>query len=96
MDTWITHAKSIQDDIEKSRRLASSIVRQAEADEQRLELLEEKEAYEGFLEKEVAFNVHLGEALRSIQEVNDKLDKAEGLAGEKRIIEAMAALEGKL
>ncbi|KAH6673050.1 centromere/kinetochore protein-like protein zw10 [Halenospora varia] len=93
VDTWITHAKSIQDDIEKSRRLASSIVRQAEADEQRLELLEEKEAYAGFLEKEVAFNVHLGEALRSIQEVNDKLDKAEGLAGEKRIIEAMAVLE---
>ncbi|KAF4626360.1 hypothetical protein G7Y89_g11800 [Cudoniella acicularis] len=94
VDAWISHAQTIQDDIEKSRRLASGIVRQAEADELRLESLEEQETYVAFLSKEMAFNEHLGEALRSIQEVNIKLDKAEELAVEKKITEAMALLEG--
>jgi len=49
----VEHAKSIQDDIDRSRRLASSIVRQAEADdENRRELAGEGE-YVEFLTKEI-------------------------------------------
>jgi centromere/kinetochore protein ZW10 len=65
VDSWIMHAKSIQDDIEKSRRLASSIVRQAEADEQREYALQEKHGYTEFLGKEVSFNDQLLASLRN-------------------------------
>jgi hypothetical protein len=47
-----------------------------------------------FLEKEVAFNAQLGEALRSLKQVNDTLDKAEELGSERNILEALKSLEG--
>ncbi|EKD13112.1 centromere kinetochore protein [Drepanopeziza brunnea f. sp. 'multigermtubi' MB_m1] len=93
VDLWIKHAKSIQDDIERSRRLASSIVRQAEADEEKIEVLQEKENYIDFLSKELSFNDQLLAALRSLQAVNESLNKAEQLASEKRIIDGLHMLE---
>ncbi|KAG4438487.1 hypothetical protein IFR05_006010 [Cadophora sp. M221] len=93
VDLWIKHAKSIQDDIQRSRQLASSIVRQAEADGERKEVLEEKETYADFLTKEVSFNNQLVSVLRSLQGVNESLNKAEECASERRIIDALHMLE---
>ncbi|KAH7306101.1 centromere/kinetochore protein-like protein zw10 [Rhexocercosporidium sp. MPI-PUGE-AT-0058] len=93
VDTWIKHAKSIQDDIQRSRQLASSIVRQAEADGERKEVLEEKETYADFLTKEVSFNNQLLSVLRSLQAVNESLNMAEELASERRIIDGLHMLE---
>ncbi|KAH6694901.1 centromere/kinetochore protein-like protein zw10 [Leptodontidium sp. MPI-SDFR-AT-0119] len=93
VDLWIKHAKSIQDDIQRSRQLASSIVRQAEADGERKEVLEEKETYADFLAKEVSFNNQLVSVLRSLQGVNESLNKAEECASERRIIDALHMLE---
>jgi centromere/kinetochore protein ZW10 len=94
VDTWITNAKSLQDNVEKSRKLANSIIREAEADEERLERVQENENYVDFLAKETAFNDQLLEALRSIQRAHDSLDKAEELASERKILEALRLLEG--
>jgi len=94
VDSWIVHAKAIQNDIETSKRLASSIVRQAEADEEREEGLQEQEAYVDFLTKEVSFNDQLLTALNGIQGVNESLQQAEELAIQKKIIDALHALEG--
>jgi protein transport protein DSL1/ZW10 len=96
VDTWIEHAKSIQDDIDRSRRLASSIVRAAEADEETAETLQEKENYVDFLTKEVSFNDQLLLALKGIQNVNEVLRHAEDLAVQHNIIEALFKLEGSI
>jgi centromere/kinetochore protein ZW10 len=90
----MTNARAVQEDIERSRRLATEIVREAEADEGRLEYLEDRKAHVEFLEKELLFNQHLGEALQRIQQVNDTLDRAERVAGEKNILEALGLLAG--
>ncbi|PMD34525.1 centromere/kinetochore protein-like protein zw10 [Hyaloscypha variabilis F] len=93
VDKWIEHAKSIQDDIDRSRRLASSIVRQAEADDETEESLQENEKYVEFLTKEVSFNGQLLSALKGIQGVKEILQQAEDLAEEKKIVEALFKLE---
>jgi len=94
IDKWIEHAKSIQDDIDRSRRLASSIVRQAEADDETEESLQENEKYVDFLTKEVSFNSQLLCALKGIQGVKEILRQAEDLAEEQKIVEALFKLEG--
>ncbi|KAK0109492.1 hypothetical protein ONS95_002182 [Cadophora gregata] len=93
VDLWIKHAKSIQDDIQRARQLSSSIVRQAEADDERKEELEEKETYADFLTKEVSFNNQLLTVLRSLQGVNENLNKAEEYASERKIIDGLHMLE---
>lgn len=47
-----------------------------------------------FLTKEVSFNDQLISALRSLQRVNESLNKAEEFASERRIIDALHMLEG--
>ncbi|PBP21206.1 centromere kinetochore protein, partial [Diplocarpon rosae] len=96
VDLWIKHAKSIQDDIERSRRLASTIVLQAEADEKRLAGLAEKEDYVDFLAQELSFNDQLFSALSALQGANDSLNTAAKLASDGRIIDGLHMLEGGL
>ena len=69
-------------------------MRQAEADDEKKEELEEKETYADFLTKEVSFNNQLLTVLRSLQGVNESLNKAEECASEKRIIDGLHMLEG--
>jgi centromere/kinetochore protein ZW10 len=96
VDSWIMHAKSIQEDIERSKRLASSIVRQAEADDETEESLQDKESYVEFLAKEVSFNDQLLSALKGIQSVNERLRQAEDLAAQQNILESLVELEGDI
>lgn len=91
---WMRQARALQADIEKSRRLAGEIVKQAEADEERIRALEDQEAHLAFLEKEQLFNSQLHEALRSIKRVHQLHDEAERLAIERHILEALQVLAG--
>lgn len=90
----MSNAQSIQDDLEISRQLASQIVRQAEADETRLEELENSRNYVTFMTKEVELNAHLLQALHEIRKLNEQLDKAEMLAAESDIMAALRELGG--
>ena len=94
VDTWISHAKTIQEDIERSKRLAISIVRQAERDLETEESLQEKENYVEFLTKEVSFNDQLVVALKGIQGVNERLQRVEDAAAQQDILGALFQLEG--
>jgi centromere/kinetochore protein ZW10 len=76
--------------------LASSIVRQAEAEDETEESLQEKEKYVDFLTKEVSFNDQLLRALKGIQGVNEILRQAENLAEKNSIVEALFKLEGSI
>lgn len=95
VDTWIENAKALQDDIDSSKRLANDIIRQAEADEQRGEVVKEQEIYLSFMENEVAFNNQLHDALLLIQDVHSCLERAEALINERQILECLQVLESK-
>ena len=86
--------KAIQEDIERLRRFATEVVKDAEADQDNQEILEDHQAHVDFLEKEVAFNEQLEEALQYMQEVNSKLDEGRRLAQEKDLLTAQEILEG--
>jgi len=90
----MSHAQALQADIESSRKLASDIVRQAEADEDRIAALQDQETHVTFLEQETLFNSQLNDALISIKDVHERLDKAEKLATQRRILEPIQILAG--
>jgi centromere/kinetochore protein ZW10 len=96
VNVWIAHAKTIQNDIDKSRKLANAIVREAEADEERLDGLKDKENTVEFLTKEVAFSTSLRDGLKAIQVTRDRLRDVEKLATERKIHEALITLEGMI
>jgi centromere/kinetochore protein ZW10 len=96
VEAWMVNARAVHEDIERLRRLATEIVREAEADEERLELLRDREAHAQFLERESLFNKRLSEALQSVRQVNEALDHAERVAGEKNILEALRLLAGAM
>lgn len=87
----MANAKALQADIDKSRKLASEIVRQAEAQEH--SPLEEQEAHVAFLQREATFNSQLGEALESIKEVDIQLKQVDRLTSEKRILDSLRTLD---
>ena len=95
VDAWIANAKTLQDDIESSQRLASDIIRKAEAEERREEVQEEQENYVTFLENEVAFNNQLGDGLILIEEVCGCLERAETLVHTRKILEALHLLDSR-
>lgn len=92
--SWMNNARAVQQDIERLRRLATEIVREAEDDDERLEHPEDRQIHLEFLENERLFNKRLGEALHFIYQVTDAVDTAERVAGEKNILAALRLLEG--
>ena len=94
VETWMVHAKSLQHDIDKSRRLASEIVRQAEAEEHRANALHDAETYVNFLEKEQVFNLQLGETLHLVRKTTESIERAELLVEEGKLSDAIKALDG--
>jgi centromere/kinetochore protein ZW10 len=90
----MTQAQALQADIEKSRKLAGEIVKQAEADEEKLHALEDQETHLNFLEKEKLFNSQLYVGLQSIKRVHQLFDEAERLASERHILKALQKLAG--
>lgn len=95
VESWMTNARAVQQDIERLRRLATEIVREAEADEERLEHLGDQNSHLELLEGEMLFNKRLGEALQYIYQVNDAVGNVERSAGDKNILEALRLLERK-
>lgn len=88
-------AQALQADIEKSRKLASDIVKQAEVDEERIRSLAEHETHVAFLEREQLFNNQLVETLHSVKEVWGILYEVEMLVRQGQVIEPLHVLEGK-
>jgi centromere/kinetochore protein ZW10 len=94
VETWIINARAVHEDIERLRRLATQIVREAEADEERLDLLGDRSTHLELLERESLFNKRLSDALQSIRRINEAVDKAEQVAGEKNVLGALRLLAG--
>ncbi|KAB8305171.1 hypothetical protein EYC80_004461 [Monilinia laxa] len=93
IDQWIQHAKALQDDIDKSRKLANEIVQQAEADVARVTDVQNHENHVELLVKEIEFNAQLTECLKYIKTANDFLDKAAEEADRHEIHKALQSLD---
>ncbi|KFZ07668.1 hypothetical protein V501_06228 [Pseudogymnoascus sp. VKM F-4519 (FW-2642)] len=92
VDTWITNAHALQEDIENSKSLAEDIARDAEGGDALQRAAKEDAEHVEFLEKEVQYNNQLKEALGGIQDVQRMLDGAEGAGVEGRLLEALSIL----
>lgn len=93
VSTWKTNAKSLQDDILRSRHLANDILRQAAEPAISGEAIQEAEEKFAFLRAELAYNTRVREALAAIKGVSGTLDKADQACRERRIVDALRLLE---
>ncbi|RKF56984.1 putative zw10 centromere kinetochore protein zw10 [Golovinomyces cichoracearum] len=93
VDDWITHTKSIQEDVNTSQRLANSIVQQAEADEQLMEEIKVKELHISKLRKEASFNQSVLLHLKHIQHIHNGQLKIENLIRDKSLMDSLYMLK---
>ncbi|KAI1437496.1 hypothetical protein GGR50DRAFT_645355 [Xylaria sp. CBS 124048] len=90
---WIANAKSLEDDINRTRKWANEIVRRSEAPDVSGRTIQEAEEKVNFLRQEFAFNAQLGDALVCIKRVSRLLDEAELARDERRILQSLHLLE---
>ncbi|ETS79862.1 hypothetical protein PFICI_07391 [Pestalotiopsis fici W106-1] len=93
VQSWVTNAKAVEDDISRSRTLANEIIRRAEAPEVSGQTIREAEDKVQFLQRETIYNRQVYEALTSIQRVNQLLDQVESMRNERRVLESLHLLE---
>ncbi|KAI1138683.1 hypothetical protein F5Y05DRAFT_384813 [Hypoxylon sp. FL0543] len=93
VNQWITNAKSLEDDINRTRSWANDIVRRSQAPDVSGKAIQEAEDKVEFLRREAEYNQQLHYALRSIKHVNELLDQVEQARDERRIIDSLHLLE---
>ncbi|KAI0201066.1 hypothetical protein F4808DRAFT_137780 [Astrocystis sublimbata] len=90
---WVANAKSLEDDINRTRNWASDIVRRSEAPDVSGETIQDAEDKVSFLHQESAYNDQLHNALTSIKRVGKLLDEVELARDERRILQSLRLLE---
>ncbi|RYP05694.1 hypothetical protein DL764_003619 [Monosporascus ibericus] len=93
VNQWLNNAKSLEDDINRSRSLANEIVRRSEAPDVSGRTIQEAEEKVDFLRRETSYNRQVNHALTSIKRVNGLLDQVEQARDERRILESLHLLE---
>ncbi|KAI0977080.1 hypothetical protein F4678DRAFT_1295 [Xylaria arbuscula] len=90
---WVANAKSLEDDINRTRNWASEIVRRSEAPDVSGRTIREAADKVEFLGQESAYNNQLHTALTSIKRVGKLLDEVELARDERRILQSLHLLE---
>ncbi|KAK8135647.1 hypothetical protein PG984_003587 [Apiospora sp. TS-2023a] len=93
VQSWVANAKTVEDDINRSRALANEIVRRAEAPEVSGQTIRETEEKAEFLQREVVYNQQVREALTNIKHVNGLLNQVEQARNERRVLDSLHLLE---
>ncbi|KAM3458927.1 hypothetical protein MY3296_000074 [Beauveria thailandica] len=93
VSVWAKNAKSLQEDIIRSKTMANEITRQSEAPDVSGEAILDAEEKVEFINREVQYSQQLHQVLRSIKGVNALLIQAEQALAEKRILESLRFLE---
>ncbi|KAI5924093.1 hypothetical protein F4810DRAFT_665668 [Camillea tinctor] len=93
VNQWVAHAKSLEDDVNRTRNWASEIVRRSEAPDVSGKAIEEAEEKVEFLRQEATYNQQVHHALNSIKYVNQLLDQVEQARDERRILDSLHLLE---
>lgn len=92
VQSWVANAKTLEDDINRSRTWANEIVRRAEAPEVSGQTIREVEERVEFLRRETHYNHQVHDALTSIKHVNELLDQAEQARDERRVLDSLHLL----
>ncbi|KAJ3578154.1 hypothetical protein NPX13_g2408 [Xylaria arbuscula] len=90
---WVANAKSLEDDINRTRNWANEIVRRSEAPDVSGKTIREAENKVDFLGQESAYNNQLYNSLTRIKRVGQLLDEVELARDERRILQALHLLE---
>ncbi|KAI0157607.1 hypothetical protein GGR57DRAFT_460412 [Xylariaceae sp. FL1272] len=90
---WVANAKSLEDDINRTRAWANEIVRRSDAPDASGKSIQEAEEKVEFLRRETAYNKQLHHALKSIKEVGQLLDQVDLARDERRILDSLYLLE---
>ncbi|KAI1496795.1 hypothetical protein F5X99DRAFT_421857 [Biscogniauxia marginata] len=93
VNQWVAHAKSLEDDVNRTRNWANEIVRRSEAPDVLGRAIEEAEEKVEFLRQEATYNQQVYHALQSIKCVNELLDQVEQARDERRILDSLRLLE---
>ncbi|RYP52533.1 hypothetical protein DL768_002360 [Monosporascus sp. mg162] len=93
VNQWLINAKSLEDDINRTRSLANEIVRRSEAPDVSGQTIQEAEEKVDFLKRETSYNRQVNHALTSIKHVNGLLDQVEQARDERRILDSLHLLE---
>ncbi|KAG9250246.1 uncharacterized protein F5Z01DRAFT_378227 [Emericellopsis atlantica] len=93
VSSWEKNAKSLQDDIIRSKAIANDIIRQSEAPETSGEAIQEAEEKTEFLNREVQYSQQLVGVLKGIRHVNQMLDQVEQASKERRVLDSLMLLE---
>ncbi|OTA99938.1 hypothetical protein M426DRAFT_268477 [Hypoxylon sp. CI-4A] len=93
VNQWVANAKSLEEDINKSRSWANDIVRRSQAPDVSGKAIQEAEEKVEFLRREAEYNQQVHHALKSIKHVNELLDQVEQARDERRIIDSLHMLE---
>ncbi|KAK3048496.1 ribosome biogenesis protein ytm1 [Extremus antarcticus] len=91
--SWISHAKSLQTDILKSRDLARQIIAEAETGRSLKDEAEDQRRKVELLAREVQFNEGLTETLESVRNANGLLERAAGEAATVEVKRSFETLE---
>ena len=95
VNQWLTNAKTLEDDISRSRTLANELLRRSEAPDVSGQTIREAEDKVNFLGREASYNVQVAHALTSIKHVNGLLDQVEQARDERHILDSLHLLERK-
>lgn len=93
VSSWVRNAKTLQEDIIRSKTMANDIVRQSEAPQVTGEAIKEAEEKAEFLNREVQYSHQLHGVLRGIQYVNELLSEVDAAKNERRILDSLRLLE---
>jgi centromere/kinetochore protein ZW10 len=91
--SWVRNAKTLQEDIIRSKTIANDIIREAETPNISGEALEDAEAKSEFLNREVQYSSQLHAVLRRIQNANNFLNEVETACAEVRLLDSLRLLE---
>ncbi|GAP83964.1 putative centromere kinetochore protein zw10 like protein [Rosellinia necatrix] len=90
---WVANAKSLEDDITRTRNWANEIVRRSEAPDVSGKTIQDAEKKVHFLQQESTYNNQLYNALASIKHISHLLDEVELARDERRILQSLRLLE---
>lgn len=93
MSSWVRNAKTLQDDIIRSKTIANDIIRQAEAPQVSGEAIQDAEARADFLCREVQYSQQLHGVLQRIQNVTRLLGDVDRARNERRVLDSLRLLE---
>lgn len=95
MTEWAKNAKSLQEDIIRSKTMANEIIRQSEAPDVSGEAILDAEERVSFINREVQYSQQLHEVLSGIRKVNGLLNQSEQALADRRILDSLRLLEGR-